>query len=301
MIDYIKILLEKIDIKRLEETLEFFTKVSQTTGELSSHKVAEYHYCTVVIYDSGLVLFKGSLHKLYNSIKGIKAPNHYEVKGFNGNQFTLSNINETITHLSVLFNCKPQQMRIQNIEFGINTTPAFKPQQFIKGLLYHNAKSFEFRYNGSFAQVPHQRYLLKIYHKSKQYKMDAPTLRLELKIIKTEYIRELGIKTLEDISQQSMNKAKQLLLDRFAEVVYFDYTINKETFSESQIKTLNNYSNPRYWLNELNHKNRYYNRKKLLDFIFNYSDNLQQQIMIDVEHKFRQSNHSYIELFSPNN
>lgn len=312
MIDYIKISLINIDVNRLENLLDFKTLLSERTGELSSKKVAEHHFCKVTIYDSKLVLFTGSIHKMYNSLKGIEAPNYQNVKGFNGNQFRFAQIDYTIGYLTKLFDCTAEQMVIQNIEFGINTKPKFDPQLFIKGLLYHNGKPFEFRHNKRFAQVPHQRYFMKIYNKSQQYKMDAHTLRVELKIIKTEYIRDIGINTLADIKNETLLKAKEILLKRFSEVVYYDYTINKELLKQSQLQTLKDYANPNFWIIELAPRNRVYNRKKLQNYITQYSNNLQQVIAQEIDEKFGISNqqsessrfgisnHSSIEVFIPN-
>jgi len=270
LIDYVKILLRNIDTEYLCNILEFNTVVNEWTGELANKKECEYHFCKITIYESGTVLFSGSIHKMYNSIKDIKAPNYKDVKnyrGFNGNQFTIDNIIEIREHLQKLFNCLSDQLIFQNIEFGINTTPKFSPQLFIKGLLYHNGKPFEYRYNEHFAQVIHQRYYLKIYNKSKQYKMNEHILRVELKIIKTEDIKNLQIKTFADINTSTLQKAKELLLKRFIEVVYYDNTIAKNNLTKRQKLTLIKYSNPRYWIDSLSKQNRFHHKKKLNKFI----------------------------------
>ncbi|MBP1840401.1 hypothetical protein [Formosa algae] len=283
MIDYVKILFNNVDVNYLCSLpfLDFETVVNSNTGELSTKKTANYHFCKIVIYESEIVLFTGSIHKFYNSIKEVKAPNYKEngtYKGFNGNQFNINNIIEVRQHLKTLFNCKPHQMIFQNIEFGINSTPVFNPQLFIKGLLFHKGKLFEFKYNEHFSQVKHQRYLLKIYNKSNQYQMKENTLRVELKIIKTEFLKETGIRTFEDVSVQTMNKAKELLLKAFDEVVYYDYTVEKKNLTERQKVSLKLFSNPRYWIYELNPKDRDRPKKKLKDFILKYSQNLQREI-----------------------
>ena len=292
MIDFTKILLLGIDLKRLYNLpqLEFKTEVSEKTGVLSTKHTAYYHFCKIVIYDSGLILFSGSIHKLYNSIKNQKAPNYNEkqketYKGFNGNQFTISQILEVRTHLEVLFDCEPQQMQFQNIEFGVNTQPNFEPKLFLKGLLYHNGKNFEYRFENNFAQVEHQQYFIKIYNKSGQFGISKHTVRVELKVTKAEYLKNLNIKTFEDINQRTLENALKSLLKRFDEVVYYDYTINKKNFTKRQKETLNNYSNPRYWLYNLKPKNRDKHKKKLKGFIMNYSKNLHQKIRREINLK----------------
>lgn len=297
MIDFAKISIIDIDKDWLLKSpwLDFKSELTEKTGELSTKQVAIYHYCKITVYDSGMILFTGSIHKLWNSLNNVLAPNYEEFKiykGFNGNLFTINNIVEVREHLSKLFNCNPNQMIFQNIEFGINTSITFSPQLFIKGLLYHNGKPFEYRYNEHFAQAIHQRYFLKIYNKSKQYQMDSNTLRIELKVVKTQDIKHLGMTTFEDVDAYKLNKATQLLLKRFNEVVYYDYTIELDKLSERQKQTLTRYSNPRYWINDLKPRKRDTPKKKLKDFIIKYSDNLHLQIRKDIIQKCKVINYT---------
>ncbi len=289
LIDYIKILVIGIDKESLLKSLDFKVGLVENTGEVSIKQVAEYHCCKITVYDSGTILFTGSIHNMWNSLNDIKAPNHKEEKkhkGFNGNQFTINNILKVRTRLCKVFNCCPEQMIFQNIEFGVNTTPLFDPQKFIKGLLYHNGKKFEFRYNEHFAQVVHQRYLLKIYSKSYQYCMSEYTLRVELKIIKMEEIKSLGIKTFADVNTINLNKAKDLLLKRFDEVLYYDYTISRKRLKVPQKRALDNYSNPRHWINTLKPRNRVYHKGILKELIKSYSSQLKDQISSNMIQKF---------------
>lgn len=291
MIDYTKIFLIGIDKKTLlnSSRLDFKTCLVEKTGELSTKQIAEYHCCKITVHDNGVILFTGSIHKMWNSLKGLETPNYKNIgqnNGYNGNQFTINDILEVRIHLKKLFNCAPEQMIFQNIEFGINTTPSFNPQQFINGLLYHNGVKFEYKYNEHFAQAIHQRYFIKIYNKSNQYGMDEYTLRVELKVIKTEDIKHLGIKTFADINTANLQKANELLLKRFNEVVYYDNTIAKKKLSERQKQALEKYSNDRYWINDLKPKNRVYNKLILQGFIENYSEQLQNQITKNIIQKF---------------
>lgn len=292
MIDYIKILLINIDSKRLLDSpiLTFYRAISEKTGEHENKKIAKYHHCKILIYDSGLVIFKGSIHKLYNSLKNVYAPNynsnHKEVyKGFNGNIFTLLNIYEIKTHLTNLFNCNENQMRFQNIELGVNTTLNFNPNIFLKGLLFHKGKYFEYRYNNNLAQAIHQRFIFKIYNKSNQYGIDKHTLRVELKVNKTEEIKSLDITTFADINNTTMQKARDMLLRRFDEAVYYDYTIDRKRTLNRDNKLLTVYSNPRYWLEDLKSNHRDRHKKKLTYLIKKYSENLHQIIRHDIEQK----------------
>ncbi|MDO6491778.1 hypothetical protein Q4487_12325 [Cellulophaga sp. 3_MG-2023] len=251
-----------------------------------------------MMYDSGLVLFTGSIHKMFNSLCNIKSPNYKKYstsdhpdgfreiyKGYNGNQFNINNVLKIKEHLIELFDCSANELEFQNIEFGINTEPKFNPDIFIKGLMYQKGKMFEFRFDNSFAQVVHQRYFFKIYNKSKQYGMSKDTLRVELKIIKSEYLKEIGIKTFEDINEATLKKAIGLLLRRFKEVVYYDYTIDKKKCLKRNLKFLKSYSNTRFWIYDLKPQHRDRHKKRLEKIINENSLKLKSQINDEINKK----------------
>ncbi|WP_411895727.1 hypothetical protein [Winogradskyella sp. A2] len=284
MIDYTKILLVNVDKHRLEQLncLEFEIEVSEKTGAISDKKTAEYHHCKIISYDSGRILFIGSIHKMYNSLKGITAPNSR--KGYNGNQFTLNNIKEVRCHLCSLFDCEPNQIIFQNIEFGINTTIDFSPQSFIKGLLFHYGKPFEFRYNRQYAEVSHTRYRIKVYNKSDQYGLSNHTLRIELSHKKALDFKETGIKTFADVNQASLSRATELLIRRFDEIVYYDNTIDKLDLNISIRRRLDFYSNINFWMN-LKPNKRDKHKKQLQKVISEKSKNLHSILRCDLNNK----------------
>lgn len=290
MIDYVKISLLEIDVDRLKSLpyLTFYREIAPNTGEYHNKMVAKYHYCKITIHDSGTILFSGSIHKLYNSLNNIKAPNYSNKKlyrGFNGNQFNLNNILETRTHLASLFDCQPQQMIFRNIEFGINTEPKFKPTLFIKGLLRHKGKSFEYRHDNNFAQAKHQNLIFKIYDKGTQYKMNTETLRIELKYLRMAEVIKFGIKTFEDINKHTLCNAKERLLKRFASILYYDNTINNKALSGRQKLAIIKYSNRVYWSDlKSNHIDR--EKKRLNNIINDFSDKLKEQLSIEIINKF---------------
>ncbi|MEO8255283.1 MAG: hypothetical protein ABI554_12955 [Flavobacterium sp.] len=296
MIDYTKIYLIGINANRLLllDNLDFKYEVSEKTGLLSSTLTAEYHHCKIIIKENSKdksnphVSFSGSIHKMWNSRNGILAPNYNKnkpYKGFNGNQFSLKDIIDIRTHLEKLFDCTASQMDFKNIEFGVNTTVVFNPTIFLKGLLYHEGIKFEFQYKDNYSQAEHERYILKIYNKSSQYGMNGNVLRIELKFVRMEDLKPLGIKTFADINSSTLEQAKDLLLKKFDEVVYYDYTIKKKKLSERNLELLKNYANPRYWIEDLKPNRRDRPKKELYRLILEYSINLHQQIKTKIIEK----------------
>ena len=301
MIDFVKILIENPNITFLKQTnqLEFKVEVSEKTGEISNKRIAEYHFCKIFIYPSGRVSFQGSLHKMYNSLNGIQAPNfnkHFN-KGFNGNLFTFKHIQHSIEHITKLLDVSPHQLRFQNIEFGINTELCFDPQTFIEGLLIQRNKVFELKHSQRFAQAIHNRYYLKIYNKGKQYKLAKNTLRVEVKIIKSEHLKQIGIINAENINEKTLYNAFKLLLRHFNEILYYDYTINGKSLKKRERNTLYRYRLNNYWL-KLKSNKRDTPKKKLQYLIDNHSENLKKQIEDNMIKQFKRVmiNHSNIEL-----
>ena len=287
MIDFVKIIFLSIDVQRLVELpyLHFESKVDETTGEIIKRE-AIHHYCRIIVLKSNTVMFRGSLHKLYNSLHNITEPNYYKKSsnGFNGNQFNINQLFEVRNHLEQLFNCNADQMILQNLEYGINTTPLFNPQLFINGLLYHRGIPFDFQFKRNFAEVTHSRYYFKIYSKSNQYGMEKDTLRIELKLMKSIEFRPIGLTTLADLNETSLNNLKQLLLRRFSEVVYYDNTTRQNALKRKEKDQLSQFQNIDFWLNIESNK-RYRPKNKLNWYINNFSENLKSQLTVELKEK----------------
>ncbi|RZL69051.1 MAG: hypothetical protein EOO93_02680 [Pedobacter sp.] len=290
-LDYVKLYLKNIDIPRLTRLpeLDFKTSVSISTGLYSNNIEAEYYHCTIKIIasragTSSYVEFSGSIHKMWNAIQGIKAPyyrGNRNDKGFNGNIFTLNDFNNARIHLEYLFACKADQMIFQGVEFGVNINTPFAVNSYLQGLLYHRNIEFEFNYNKNYYVAKHNYFTLKLYNKSAQYKIDDKNIfRAEIKILKTEEIKlkKVGMVTLGDINELTLKKALDMLIMRFDEVVYYDYTINPEQLKDKDKLYLNHYSNPRYWIYEVKPHHRDRPKKHLKTIIENHSENLSGQI-----------------------
>ena len=289
MLDYVKFKILDTNLDKIinSNNLDFKGNYSESTGEIIDKKlVAELHFCKVEVFKSGSVFFYGSIHKLYNSLNDIKAPNHKEsknYKGFNGSQFTLAYIDEVRIYLTKLLHCNPQQMVFENIEIGLNLPLLFNPQKFLTGLLFHNGTQFEHSRRKRLWVALKNDYRIKVYNKSEQYGMPENIMRYELHYDRMAKINQLGIKTFEDISAETLSKAHRLLLDEFANIVYYDNTIRQNKLSKVQINALTKYSNVRYWIDFLPPNKRYEPKQKLNEIITNHSDNLKGKILCKIE------------------
>lgn len=303
MVDYTKIYLINIDVQKLlkSKVLDFKSTISKTTGEINeSVFIAKYHFCEITIQtikeegkpERTHVFFIGSIHKMWNELNGIKAPNYDEkklYKGFNGNQFTLNDIVEVRTHLECLFDCKASQMIFQNIEFGVNIILDYNPILFIKGLLYRQNIMFEFSHCGNTSKVIYCNYLLKIYSKSYQYGMAENVIRIELKTLKMDGLKDkhipIDINTFKDINENTLDQVSKLLIKRFNEIRHYDYSIDKKKLTERKLNAIGNYSNPRYWINDLEPNERYRHLTELDSITTKFSKKRFQKIGIEIKKK----------------
>ncbi|MCG8732457.1 hypothetical protein [Tenacibaculum finnmarkense] len=314
MMDYIKATLIGVNTKRLRALpfLHFKGTFDDDTNEIETKLVAKHHFCTVTIGRDESVMFAGSIHKMYNSLKGITAPNQLKrlakidvmpvvtaeqqkakakaldsnckaYKGFNGNNFNHYQIIEVGKYLELLFDCEPHQMKFQNIEFGYNLQMAFASKLFLKGLLHHKGKPFDVRFGSSY-QCKHQNYIIKIYNKAIQYGMVGNVLRTEIRVQRASELLKLGITSFSDINITTLKKATELLQKRLNEVVYFDYTIDNKTFGTIDKRKYLQFQIPNYLI-DLNSENRKRPQRELRYFIDNYSTNLKKQIQKEVGKK----------------
>lgn len=272
------------NIERLNgnKNLTFFTGVATETGIYKDRKVATYHNCKITIFETGTVIFSGSIHKLWNSLKNNTTNKGH---GFNGNTFRLKDIMFIKHHLMDIFGCQPQQLILRNIEFGINIDTNFEVKTFLSGLLFHKGKMFENSYNNHFYKVIHQQYILKIYDKGSHYNLNTNTLRFEIKFQKMIELTGIGIYSMNEITPKTLLMVEKILLGRFQEIVYYDRTISKHTLTKREKENLKNYSNPRFWIDDLKPVRRDRHKKKLQTIIESNSNKLHQQILIAMEKK----------------
>tara|TARA_R110001632_G_scaffold6324_5_gene25860 strand:+ start:40007 stop:41233 length:1227 start_codon:yes stop_codon:yes gene_type:complete len=273
------------------EKLDFKGEYSAVTGEVYDNKIiAKIHFCEVRVYKSGLVIFSGSIHKMYNSIKKINAPNYKPLskeqkdkghrdlyKGFNGNQFGINEINFVIKYLEKLLFCKASDMIIRSIELGLNLEIDFNPQLFILGLLYYKNIPFEFKYKRGFAQVEFEDFRIKIYNKSKQYDLKKHTIRIEVNFSRMAKLNQKGLNNLE-IKPEELFKGLKVVLEKFDAINYYDDTIKLKDLSKPQKRNLTKYRDVRYWLEDIKPNKRDEPKKKLKSLIEKHSSNLKEII-----------------------
>jgi len=272
--------------------LDFHSDLNESTGENSDIKVAILDHIQITYYPPNrqrsktLIKVQGSLHKYYNRALSKEYKEKYLSKGFNGNDFTFLQVVESIKHLCTRLNIDPHQMKLANLELGVNFIPPVDIIQILDGLILHQGVEFNKPESYQYRQVVHSQFYIKVYNKARQYLLPKELCRYELKYVKMAYLNSIGIWTLADLTKIDVYKRfKSAFLATWCSTLFYDYSITKDNLTEKQISNLKDYSNSIYWL-RLNSKRRDRPKKELKKITENYSDNIQSKALEIIELKW---------------
>lgn len=297
MIDLIKFV-TRVDLSEFESNplLDFEQFQSIKTGLVRNYKEAKYKGFKFRLYDTGLIIVSGSIHKYANFQNEIIAPNQISMldiqRGFNGNDLNYIDLKYHLQDFANNFNFDLTQCMIQNIEIGLNITHSFDTEQILNGLIFHKGALFNRPLENSFRIAVHQRYQFKIYDKGLQYGLKEPTIRIELRYKKMTDLNALNFYTLNDLfNEAKIRTLHENLLLEFEKVLLYDYTIDAEKLNFTEVNRIKDYSNPNFWLKtKSNHRDRH--KKSLKKLIEHYSEDVQTNIL-------GQMQAMYITLISP--
>ena len=284
-------LVENDEILR-NQNLDFYSELNESTGENSDVKVAKLDHIEITYFppnsrrNKPLIKVQGSLHKYYNKTLSEEYKDKYLTKGFNGNDFTFLQVKKSIEHLCTKLNIKSHQMKLANLELGVNYSPPVDTIQILDGLILHQGKEFSKPQSYQYRQVEHSKFYIKIYDKARQYNLHNQLCRYELKFIKMAFLNSIGINTLEDLTKKVVYRHfKSTYLDTWSKTLFYDYTIDKSNLKRNQVIKLKDYSNPIFWL-RLDSKHRDRPKKILKNITYNHSNNIQSRILELIDLKF---------------
>lgn len=228
------------------ELLKFASSVDTTTGEiLAKNRIAFYrglsfHLIPSTVSDNTHCIIKGSLATYYN--KGVNNAFDYD--------FTM--LCNTIKELENLFNIDLNRAEIQAFEFGANISPTQSTKLIINGLRAYQSDNFtglkmDNVFNGK--QIHRQEYIFKIYDKGLQTKSpDTNLLRIEYAIKSVKILRKYCIVVVLDLlDTDKLNALKPVLLNVWANVIFYDKGIKWRYMSHSQKEKMLYYLDATNW------------------------------------------------------
>lgn len=249
MIDFIKLFaLDKLKVDDHiinNEVVELKSYFDYSTGEINCYpkKGKDLNLDINICKESTTI--KGSLHKYHNE-KAKKGNQNFD-------DFYFSQIDEQIRGLIKKYKIE-NSTSITNLEFGFNLTVEKDPQIILdSNILMNNLKApnknLKFSGKGDLKEFQMTDYSIKIYNKSKHFKLDANIIRVELKITQKRFLQKLGIFKLEDLlNKDTFFRLFETLRDKIEGLVILDVFQDKIMLETDKDK-LNKYSNPNYWIN----------------------------------------------------
>lgn len=263
-----------------ESGLPFVEGSRTDTGEVIDFWTAELKNMQLCVYQGGTFLIKGSVHKYHN-----RGEHNYD-------SFTLDDYKRVIQELSERISQNLWKYTIDTLEVGVNVSLPIATKEFLDNTYRHKSKGFKdvsVGPKGDYRQAAYSDYFVKIYDKGLQYGKGPNLMRFEVKL-KADELRKLNINLLKETeNEQVVARLKEILLQRFAEVVFIDPSIRQEELTDNQRDRLLLWYNPRFW-EELQRnpwsRNSYANEiKKLRKTVSSHSDQIQDQVKHIIKEK----------------
>lgn len=189
---------------------------------------------------------KGSLHYYFNDEK------------HNANDFYISDCIDTILELQNTFNLDLNKCSLVNLEYGVNIDPKILVSDLIHNLIYHEKRQFYKPQKHDFKIAGQEAYkLIKAYDKSVQFpEFCKNTFRFEVKTKQAKFIHNLGLFSLQDLTDRNKyNLLINSLLKEWDNVLLFDKS-----------KTVDDkFYNTNFWddIIKNGNRNKFCNQKKI--------------------------------------
>ncbi|MDQ3108854.1 MAG: hypothetical protein M3R17_03075 [Bacteroidota bacterium] len=294
MIDFIKAYtIDKAIAARLRNTICTQVEVDHSSGEISAGEY--FGKCSqfkIRVFDSGRIEMQGSLHKYYSG-------------GMNCSDFTFEQVCQTIFSFCELLGLKPENVFLQNLEYGVNITLPYHPSVLLENIVCLPCGELFERQAGEGWKCPLFEYRHKIYNKSAQYRFGSPNLlRYEIHVDKMRKISP--VKTLHDLTKPETWDMLQLsLVGHFKQIVFEDKYVEMRITKWEQ-KYLSEFSdkinNSRFWkkLNPLERHRHLKRVKKIQEkSMWRFSERISKQISEKVE-QLKTGNNFTLQLLGEN-
>lgn len=277
----IKLKLDPSAIRELlkNPNLEFKSLLNSQTGEVDQTQTWSGNGMKILIKNSGFGYIKGSLHKFKNGGR------------HNYDDFSWYQVFQTIDALSDTLGINVAELKLINLEWGVNIVTELSPKDIIVGLVMHKGVRYEKMYvnPGTHYVCTHSQFSVKAYDKGAQNHLPFNLLRIELAAKKSVFFNSLGVYTLEDLHRIECrtNLQNSLLLGGWGESLLIEPEIFMIDIKNTKFqKQVSNWSNPLFWLNS-SKRIRCYQKEEYNKFRFEFGLNVKEQVFDSISKKIR--------------
>lgn len=215
--------------------------------------------------------FEGSLHTFFNVINGLKPTNH--------THFGINELECVLNYLEDMLDYDFKQTKLTIAEFGFNLEEQVNVSQLIDNhILMYKLKAPcldpKNRSDMKIKKFEYEDYILKVYNKGLQFRLDKEVLRIELRCNSGE-LEKLRIRTLNDLRRSnSIEVLYQDFITRFDDLQIVDSFRGNDSMPKKDQQLMIKYTNPNHWL-ELRSEGKYnlvtHHRKDFEDILVKYN------------------------------
>jgi hypothetical protein len=220
---------------------QFEITTDSDTGALVRYRTKYLGFTIIILHDKYITI-EGSIHKFWCG-------------GFNHTDFNYTDFRQAIQRLSDLLNLDLSKAKIERFEAGVNVRLKIPAVDFVQNLRCFDLMPFS--YDQPIARKRHlgkhfkrTQYEVKCYSKSTLARVDdINILRFEVRFRKMELVKELGIKTVEDLSCPSKyQKLSQELITYYERISLLEPTLElKEVIKPRERELLLRGCDAQYW------------------------------------------------------
>lgn len=204
------------------------------------------------------LLIKGSFHKNYYHGRNYKRFHHVDLQA-------------EVMHLCDALQLLPQDIRLQNVEVGVNLLLPYNVNWFINtAVLMHKTVAYtDYRPDrtgrilGRYAE--HAQYSIKCYDKGAQNLLDYQLMRFEVRITKMQIVSVYGIETVADLmNNNKVTTLLKLLTDAWDNTLIHEPNIDIASIvlTDIQKELMQGGRHRDYWLLLHRDRGQYFNKQR---------------------------------------
>lgn len=307
MTDYIKILsYDKVLAKSLIKNtlLCEYSKSSKMYNKLDKDENTTIKQSTRILCYKEILFCFFDKDNVFTKLEILIKPHYYfNNNKHNANDFSALNSIKILTEIKDIFYLPVNELKILNIEFGINGISPIDCKNLISYTLYHERNEF---INSSddlrFSKISFKHHISGKANKYKQIKFYAKglqfikyankdTFRFEIKSKQRKYIKSIGVETYADLLKvETYNKFAQILKEEFNKFLILDIDNNKQNLNANEVNKLNQYLNSVYWVKALQGSRNVFSRhkSKYFDILDKTGNNIYNKMRFIINDKLKE-------------
>ncbi len=301
MIDFLKI--ASFDLELIQRIFKNSLLVDYSLHQKKKNQYNEFNSATYVKEYKKIYFCFYIKDKVCTKLEILFKPHYYFNSNLhNANDFTAIDCIKVLTEVKKTFNLPINELKILNIEFGLNAISPIDCKDLITFIYYHEKNLFYNLRDLQFAKISYKPKhkgtantykQIKFYAKGLQFPQyaDSNTFRYEVKSKRTNYIKSLGIKTYADLLKfETYNTFAENLLKEFDKFLIIDADNTMQNIDDREKEKLNNYLNPITWNKYLqgSRNNFAKHKKKYFELLDKTENNIHTNLKIIIQNKLNE-------------